>query len=84
MLYINFKMKEIKKLKGISQHNLAKSLNTTQQQVSKYENMTEAPTMNRLVEIASVLGVSLDELVEFKKIHHEYSKEIKNKIDKGD
>lgn len=80
MLYINFKMKEIRKLKGISQQNLAKSLNTTQQQVSKYEKMIEAPTMNRLVEIASVLGVTLDELVEFKKIHHDYSAEIKKKF----
>jgi len=32
------------------------------------------------VGIASVLGATLNELVEFKQIHHEYSKEIKNKL----
>lgn len=74
------KIKEIRKSKGISQQKLAEELNTTQQMVSKYETHVDSPSVSRLVEIANVLGVTLDELVEFKQIHHEYSKELKNKI----
>lgn len=80
MLNHALKIKEIRKSKGISQQKLAKELNTTQQMVSKYETHLDSPSVSRLVEIAHILGVTLDELVEFKEIHHEYSKELKNKI----
>lgn len=80
MLNHALKIKEIRKSKGISQQKLAKELNTTQQMVSKYETHIDSPSVSRLVEIAHILGVTLDELVEFKEIHHEYSKELKNKI----
>ena len=80
MYNFDFKMKKIRKEKGISQQKFADILKTTQQQVSKYETLIDAPSLNRLVEIAQILGVTLDELVEFKEIHHEYSKELKNKI----
>jgi len=73
-------MKEIRKLKGISQQELAKSINTTQDIISNYERGKVAPNLDKLVEIASVLDVSLNDLVEFKEIHHSYSKEIKNKL----
>jgi len=76
----SIKIKEIRKKKGVSQNSLAKSLNTKQQVVSRYERQESSPSLDRLVEIAQVLGVTLDELVEFKQIHHEYSKELKNKI----
>jgi len=75
------KMKEIRKSKGISQQSLAKELNTTQQMVSKYEMHVDSPSVSRLVEIAKILDVTLDELVEFKKLHHEYSKELKDKLE---
>jgi transcriptional regulator with XRE-family HTH domain len=78
--YFDLKIKEIRKKKGLSQRKMANILNTTQQQVSKYETLVDAPSLNRLVEIAQILGVSLDDLVKFKKIHHEYSSELKNKI----
>ena len=74
------KMNEIRKKKGISQKELAKKLSTTQQQVSKYEQYIDLPSLPRLVEIAQILDVTLDELVEFKQMHHEYSQELKNKI----
>lgn len=80
MYNYSIKIKEIRKKKGVSQNSLAKSLNTKQQVVSRYERQESSPSLDRLVEIAQVLGVTLDELVEFKQIHHEYSKELKNKI----
>jgi len=76
----SLKIKEIRKVKGISQQKLAKELNTTQQMVSKYETHVDSPSVSRLVEIASILGVTLNELVEFKEIHHEYSNELSKKI----
>lgn len=82
MLYIDFKIKEIRESKGLSQKKLADQLNTTQQQISKYEMKIDSPKLERLVEIASVLNVTLDELVEFKKIHHQISQEIKDKVKK--
>lgn len=80
MYNYSIKIKEIRKKKGISQNSLAKSMNTKQQVVSRYERQESTPSLDRLVEIAQILGVTLDELVEFKQIHHEYSKELKNKI----
>ncbi len=76
----SIKIKEIRKEKGISQNKLAKSLNTKQQVISRYEREESSPSLERLVEIAQILGVSLDELVEFKKIHADYSLELKEKI----
>jgi len=80
VLKYDLKLKEIRKKKGISQNSLAKLLNTKQQNISEYENQTVSPNLERIVEIAQILGVTLDELVQFKEIHHEYSKELKNKI----
>ena len=61
MLNHELKMKEIRKSKGISQQSLAKELNTTQQMVSKYEMHVDSPSVSRLVEIAKILDVTLDE-----------------------
>ena len=77
----SIKIKEIRKKKGISQNKLANSLNTKQQVISRYEREESSPSLERLVEIAQILGVTLDELVEFKQIHHEYSKDLKDKME---
>lgn len=76
MLNHELKIKEIRKTKGISQAKLAKELNTTQQLISKYEKHIDLPSVTRLVDIATILGVTLDELVEVKCIHAEYSKAL--------
>ena len=77
MKYI-FKMKQIRSEKGISQKEMAEKLDTTQQLVSQYETCLVEPTIKRLIEIAQILDVSLDELVEFEKIHEDYSKELED------
>jgi transcriptional regulator with XRE-family HTH domain len=64
-------MREIRKSKRLFQKDLAKSLNTTQAQISKYENLYEKPTLEKLVEIAICLDVTLDELIEIKKLHED-------------
>jgi len=74
----DFNLKDIRKKKGVSQKDLAKSLKTTQQQISKYEKMIDIPSLQRLIEIAHVFNVSLDELVQIKNIHKDYSKSLRN------
>ncbi len=72
-------MREIRKNKGISQQLLANQMNVKQQVLSRYETQQSAPTLERLVQIAQILGVTLDELVEFKQLHGEYSNDLKIK-----
>ena len=70
---------EVRKSKGISQESLAKSLNTYQQQVSKYEKNINLPSVEKLVEIALILDCTLDDLIEVKKSHEIFSNKI-NKL----
>ena len=66
--YIN-KIASIRKSKGLKQQDLAKILKTKQQTISKYELDKDNPSLDRLVEIAIALDVTLDELIEIKKMH---------------
>ena len=47
---------------GLTQEQIAKKLGVTCQCVSKWENGTSAPDIERLPEIAALFGVSIDEL----------------------
>lgn len=79
MLKYSIKLKEAREKKSIKQSEIAKILDTTQQTISSYENGLRKPSLDRLVELAQILDVSLDELIEFKKTHHEYSKKLSKK-----
>lgn len=80
MYNFDIKLKEKRKERGVSQKKLAELLSTTQQQISKYENLIDTPSLSRLVEIAQILGVTLDELVNYKKVHEQYSTDLKAKM----
>lgn len=69
-------LKQLRTDKKIKQSDLAKAIDTSQQVISQYENGQLTPSLDRLVEIAQILDVTLDELVEFKKIQHNLSKEL--------
>ena len=71
----NFNLKSIRKSKNLSQNDLAKLLNSDQRVISRYETNNEIPSLERLVDIAIVLNVSLNDLIDIKIKHHEYSKE---------
>lgn len=58
-----------RKSKGITQKQLAEMLDCKQQQVSKYETSVNLPSVEKLVDIAEALDVSLDELIEIKRLH---------------
>ncbi|NCU42619.1 MAG: XRE family transcriptional regulator [Candidatus Moranbacteria bacterium] len=72
----DFRMKSIRKKRGYTQKFIAEKLNTTSQQISKYEMMVNHPSLERLVEIARILDVTLDELVVIKKMHSDYSEHL--------
>jgi len=63
--------------KGLSQTEIAKKMKISRQAISQFESGKVIPTLERLIEIAQILDVTLDELVEFKKIHSDYSDELK-------
>jgi len=56
------KLLNLRKGKGMSQEKLAKSLNVTRQTISKWELNQTVPDMNKLVKIAKLFKISLDEL----------------------
>lgn len=56
------KIKEIRKKLNLSQVELAKKLNTSQNTISNYEAGNTQPSIEMLVNIADVLNVSLDYL----------------------
>ena len=60
------KLKELRKNKGLTQDELASSLNIQQQTYGKYELNKREPDIQTLCKIADYYGVSLDYLCEHK------------------
>jgi transcriptional regulator with XRE-family HTH domain len=63
MASIDFKLSRIRKLKGVSQKNLADYLGVTYQSVSKWETGVCMPDVFLLPDISKFFGVSIDELL---------------------
>ena len=57
------RLKELRKLKNISQKEIAKELNLTDVVVSKYERGECDPSIENLIKIAKFLNVSVDTLI---------------------
>ena len=49
--------------KGMSQEDLAAALDVSRQSVSKWENSSATPDLEKLIKISEVFGITLDELV---------------------
>lgn len=75
-----FNLKEIRKTKMISQTELAKILGVSSQAVQQFENGQRVPSLERAVEIAQALEVTLDELIEFRRIQTEISQKYIDEI----
>lgn len=82
MYFFSLKIKDIRKSKGLSQNDMAKMLNVKRQAYAKMESESNNIKVNSMIEIANILNVSLDQLVDFQKIHQDYSQELKDKIKK--
>ena len=59
----NERLIELRKKEGLSQEELGYKLNVTRQTVSKWELGQTTPEMEKLIEIAKVFNVSVDELI---------------------
>lgn len=59
------KLKELRINKGLSQKEIAKIINTTQQNYARYENNQITPNIDTLKKLADFYGVSLDYLCDF-------------------
>lgn len=58
---------ELRKEKGMTQLELAEKMRVTDKAVSKWERDLSCPDINSLPNLASALGVSVDELMQFNK-----------------
>ncbi|MCH5180338.1 MAG: helix-turn-helix transcriptional regulator [Erysipelotrichales bacterium] len=56
------KIFELRKSRGISQEELANSLNVTRQSISLWETNQTVPSLDNLMEISNLFNVTLDEL----------------------
>ena len=58
---------ELRKEKGLTQMELAEKMGVTDKAVSKWERDLSSPDINSLPNLADILGVSVDELMQIKK-----------------
>lgn len=58
---------ELRKEKGMTQLELAEKMGVTDKAVSKWERDLSCPDINSLPNLAEILGVSVDELMQIKK-----------------
>ncbi len=74
------KLREMRKLVGLSQQEIADKLFLSQQAYAKYENNTATPNPETLKLIAELLGVSVDYLLEVKSSKSDCTYKIENNI----
>ncbi len=60
---MNFRLKELRKSRKISQLKLALDLNMNQNSISRYENCEREADYSTLIKIADYFGVSIDYLL---------------------
>lgn len=63
MYDLGYRIKEIRKKRGLSQRELARRINKSYSAVCGYESNAQLPPLDVAISIASVLNVSLDYLV---------------------
>ena len=68
MKTLGTKISEYRKLKQMTQEDLATKLNVTSQAVSKWENDLSIPDLPILIELADLFQVTLDELIRERKV----------------
>lgn len=54
---------KLRKQKGLSQEELANKIDVTRQTISKWENGTTIPDLEKLVKLSEVFEISTDELI---------------------
>ncbi|KPC69309.1 helix-turn-helix transcriptional regulator [Laceyella sacchari] len=60
-------IKALRKMHGLSQDELAKACNVSRQTINAIENNKYDPSLALAFQLAAVLGVTVDQLFQFKK-----------------
>ena len=76
------RIREFRELNGYSQHELAQICGLSQTAISGYETGYREPNIEVLAKLAIAFGVTVNELIDFKKIHDELSEDILEMIQK--
>lgn len=63
MMSLGKNLQRIRKQKGLSQEQLAAKLNITRQALSKWESDINVPSVDKIIDVAKVLEVSVNELL---------------------
>lgn len=71
----SFNLRKIRISKNLSQQEVADLINSNQRVISRYETNQELPTIERLVDIALALNVTLKELIEIQNMHNTKEKD---------
>ena len=69
---IGKKLVSLRKQKGLSQEDVASSLNVSRQTISNWENEQALPTIDKGKELSKLYNVSIDELLDNKLVDKEY------------
>lgn len=76
-------LRNLRKELGLSQKQVAEKLNISQQTYSDYENDKTEPTMDMLIRLANLFGVSIDELLDRDITAEEYAAGVRTTIKKS-
>jgi transcriptional regulator with XRE-family HTH domain len=76
------KLKDFRIRNGFSQGELGDIVGISQAAISSYEVGTREPTHEILIKLAIVLNTTVDELIEFRKIHDQIGNDLLEKIQK--
>ena len=72
------KIKEVRQKKEITQKDLAERIGIDYQTISAYENYRQIPSLERAIQIAHALGVTMDDLVDMDRYISDYHEELFN------
>ena len=76
---VNLRIKELRKKKGLTQHQFAKDFKVSQPKISKWENRVNDPKFEDLMKIAVYFNVTVDYLMGFSDEENKYRiNKIKN------
>lgn len=76
MTSYKLKLKEYRLKRNLTQTDMAKKLGVATSVISDYERGVFAPSLARTIDMANILGVTLDEFIQYEKAHKAYSEEL--------
>ena len=74
---LNKRLKELRKLYGLTQEESARKLNISRSSINNYEAGTREPDYDTLIHIAKFYGVTVDYLIGYT---NEYAKDMKDSV----